>query len=84
VFSTCSVFHQQLHTEAAHASHGCVLCLFLQGQIDSPNTVPIHGAFVFGGVLTQFTSKTLELLGADRRLSPSRGPPFFFSCILAG
>jgi len=70
-----SSFHQSLHSGPCHSGHGCVLCLFLHGQVDSVDTSAVQNFFFTRSIVFLPAPVNLEISGLDLRLSPTRGPP---------
>jgi hypothetical protein len=68
-------FHQSLHASGTGTSNNCLLCLFLKGHIDLPETAPpvLTPVEVCFGTPRQLDRPALP--DTAYLLSPSRAPP---------
>jgi hypothetical protein len=73
--SAYASLHQRIHSENPDASHTCVICLLLQGHIDSADIVSAQCHFVLGQISSAPPVDTVAKSNIDLRLCPSRAPP---------
>jgi hypothetical protein len=75
----CPQLHGRLHSDAQNLSHRCVVTQVQQQGILSGVTPAITAVFTPPVLELAPQSNSLLLPSSDRRLSPSRAPPFFYS-----
>jgi len=76
IVSANHVLHQKLHGNSSSASHLCLVCSFSKGQASAADPGPILAIFVFALFFFIPLLPPTSLPASDRRLAPSRGPPF--------
>jgi hypothetical protein len=77
-FSTLAAnpsLHKLVHSDSAPDSQTCVVCLLVQGQVDSAVVAPILSVFVFSLLFLVAATRTAAFREFDYQLAPSRGPP---------
>jgi hypothetical protein len=73
-FSANPSLHRLLHQDGA-ASHLCLACSMVNGQLDLTEAGSIAAFLVLGLMIGLRLVGTPDLPHADYRLSPSRAPP---------
>ncbi len=68
-------FHQALHQEGKAGPGGCVLCLFANGQVDSPESLPVATGIVASSFQAAPLVESILPVDFTYLLSPSRAPP---------
>jgi hypothetical protein len=75
-----SSWHRHSHDfDRAADEHHCVLCLFAHGQVLAEDPPPVFSVVPSAPVRLDALSDRPLPDRIDRRLSPSRAPPVFFS-----
>jgi hypothetical protein len=75
--SVSHALHQSVHHDGGAASHTCLVCLLLKGQVTPPEGAFVAALVVLGLLYGIRFAPADALPGFDYRLSPSRAPPRF-------
>jgi hypothetical protein len=74
-FSASHNLHKSLHTDDSAASHGCLVCSLVSGQLSAVDVAVIALVIAFGFAFFVLLLQSPVLPGHDFRLAPSRAPP---------
>lgn len=75
VFSSSETLHKMIHPDADSPDHECGITLFLHGQVNTPEVLPLLAAFVAALFFFLPQVRSVVYSSFDYRFSSSRAPP---------